>query len=536
MNKKIKWFEEYFPKLLKKPVETGIREAMSLFQNAKDDEERGIALFAKGLLLRFKFRFDEALSSYKTAQNYFEISDSPEWIAALNHGIGHVYDAQGKVSDAEPYYILAYNYYHKNKILKREAMICVNISQLYVKRSESKKTLIWLNKAYRIFSRLNDKHALALTLNNIAGIYNSEGEYKKAANFYKACINVFMKLKDYDKVVGNYTNIGSVCISLKKYKEAEKNLLAAKKYINEKTEPYIAANADINLGRVYSVLKPHLAEEYLYSASKVCRSINDNSLLSKTLLVLGQHFHKTKDIERAKKFYLKASAIQKKFGYRKDLVEVNEMISRIFQQQKNLPEALKHCREAHKVYSEIYNENAFNEISSLKSEIEKQKAENEAEAHRLRALELKRELESKTRELNLMANYLVKKNDFVSGMMSNVNRFVKDMDIETPDKTRLNEFLKVVESNSKLSKDVMSFEENLNRINLAFTDKLSRKFRTLSPIELKICSLLKINLSTKEIAKLLFISYRTVENHRHRIILKLKLPHGRSLTEFINSI
>ena len=135
-----------------------------------------------------------------------------------------------------------------------------------------------------------------------------------------------------------------------------------------------------------------------------------------------------------------------------------------------------------------------------------------------------------------MANYLVKKNDFFSGMMSNVNRFVKDMDIETPDKTRLNEFLKVVESNSKLSKDVMSFEENLNRINLAFTDKLSRKFRTLSPIELKICSLLKINLSTKEIAKLLFISYRTVENHRHRIILKLKLPHGRSLTEFINSI
>lgn len=88
----------------------------------------------------------------------------------------------------------------------------------------------------------------------------------------------------------------------------------------------------------------------------------------------------------------------------------------------------------------------------------------------------------------------------------------------------------------RASRDFEMFEKNLLKMNLKFTDKISRKYPGLTKMELKLCSLLKISLGTKEIAKLLCVSVRTVENHRHNIIRKLKLPKGKSLQNFISAI
>ena len=49
--------------------------------------------------------------------------------------------------------------------------------------------------------------------------------------------------------------------------------------------------------------------------------------------------------------------------------------------------------------------------------------------------------------------------------------------------------------------------------------------RELTPSEKKILKLIAIDKTNREIASLLFISYRTVEKHRSNIITKLKLKH-----------
>jgi DNA-binding CsgD family transcriptional regulator len=77
-----------------------------------------------------------------------------------------------------------------------------------------------------------------------------------------------------------------------------------------------------------------------------------------------------------------------------------------------------------------------------------------------------------------------------------------------------------------------AFEKQLNNTYPDFMRKLSEECPMLAPMELKICCLIKINLSNKDIAMLLFISPRTVETHRYNIGKKLDLK-GVRLSAFL---
>ena len=57
------------------------------------------------------------------------------------------------------------------------------------------------------------------------------------------------------------------------------------------------------------------------------------------------------------------------------------------------------------------------------------------------------------------------------------------------------------------------------------------KINLLSAAERKILSFIGNNLSSKEIAELLFISEKTVEKHRSNIIKKLDLPNEKNILQ-----
>jgi PAS domain S-box-containing protein len=66
-------------------------------------------------------------------------------------------------------------------------------------------------------------------------------------------------------------------------------------------------------------------------------------------------------------------------------------------------------------------------------------------------------------------------------------------------------------------------EENLQNIISPFLHKMATKYANFTPTEIKILGLIKDGITTKEIAKLLVMSIRTVDSHRYNIRKKLKL-------------
>lgn len=74
------------------------------------------------------------------------------------------------------------------------------------------------------------------------------------------------------------------------------------------------------------------------------------------------------------------------------------------------------------------------------------------------------------------------------------------------------------------------FEE----INPSFYSKLSSTYPKLTPNELKLCAIIKLGLSNKDIASILFREVRSIESARNRLRKKLNLEKTDSLFDFLS--
>lgn len=83
---------------------------------------------------------------------------------------------------------------------------------------------------------------------------------------------------------------------------------------------------------------------------------------------------------------------------------------------------------------------------------------------------------------------------------------------------------------------VRLLKKNLKEITSPFTNRISKEFSSLSPVEIQICNLIKTGFRTKEVAKLRGISAATVNRHREHIRKKLRISNKNvNLTTYLNS-
>ena len=67
-------------------------------------------------------------------------------------------------------------------------------------------------------------------------------------------------------------------------------------------------------------------------------------------------------------------------------------------------------------------------------------------------------------------------------------------------------------------------------------ESLARNFPDLTPMELRVCALVKAPHSSREIAAILHIDERTVENHRTSVRRKMKICDRMPLLHYLSVI
>lgn len=109
--------------------------------------------------------------------------------------------------------------------------------------------------------------------------------------------------------------------------------------------------------------------------------------------------------------------------------------------------------------------------------------------------------------------------------------------IENPkDKEQITKLLRELQSYNRISNDVKKDSGNIKKINDSFVFNLQYKYPSLIEDELKICSLVYLKLKNKEIASLLNLSVRSIENKRYRIRKKMNLATSEDLFETLTSL
>lgn len=147
---------------------------------------------------------------------------------------------------------------------------------------------------------------------------------------------------------------------------------------------------------------------------------------------------------------------------------------------------------------------------------------------------LESELDHKSYELMLTIRYLVHKNEILSDLQKEIND-IKEHSSKYPVKNLKNMEKIISEGLDTQTDDWKNAMNSLKLSQQGFFKKLMEQFSELTPNDLRLCSYLRMNFSTKEIARLLNISPRAVEISRYRLRKKMKLNHHVNLTEFLMS-
>ncbi len=168
------------------------------------------------------------------------------------------------------------------------------------------------------------------------------------------------------------------------------------------------------------------------------------------------------------------------------------------------------------------------ELQKLKLSIEQQKIK-EDNTH------LEQDLIDKSKEL---ANYtlLLSKRKEAFQELNNDLRQLKELVKSSESKNKIIQIFKKLNQNKIGDKYLEIFDVNFERVHTEFFKELKRINPSYSKRELRLCALIKMNLTNKEISHILNISTRGVETARYRIRKKLNLPASESLTLFLENL
>lgn len=160
--------------------------------------------------------------------------------------------------------------------------------------------------------------------------------------------------------------------------------------------------------------------------------------------------------------------------------------------------------------------------------------ERELEQQRIRAAneKLQSDVIGKSQELANSTMNLVRKNETLMEIKEELAKAKSNAGGTFPP-TNYRKLQRLIEDNLSSEQDWKLFETNFNQVHEAFFNRLKAQFPDLTPGDLKLAAYLKMNLSSKEIAPLLNISVRGVENKRYRLRQKVHLDNDANLTEFM---
>ncbi|MDO4781929.1 MAG: triple tyrosine motif-containing protein [Capnocytophaga felis] len=145
---------------------------------------------------------------------------------------------------------------------------------------------------------------------------------------------------------------------------------------------------------------------------------------------------------------------------------------------------------------------------------------------------LEAELQHKSKALAGATMMNIKHDDFLKKLIIDLENFMQEHKIS---KLQSKPIIQHIRENISKEDEWQIFQENFDMIHKNFFRNLKSEFPHLTSSDLRLCVLIRLNYSTKEIAAMQGISIRGIETARYRLRKKLNLNENDTLTDFLIS-
>ncbi|HDO27673.1 MAG TPA: tetratricopeptide repeat protein [Bacteroidetes bacterium] len=479
------------------------------------------------------YRINQDSSSYYANKALHIASENhiPYEKANAYYNIGRTYYFTHHYSLALQYLETALNIYKNIGSLFGEALMLNSIGIVYRNINITDKSRTYTTEAYHLFKKINNKKYIAITLSNLGRDYLSEKKYDKAEDLMRRSINVEGETDNNVLLMQYYISMGTI------YKDGKKDYGQALGFYRKSMEYAEKANSPLDLSRAISKIGEVYIQTGDYDSALFyldkAMSFYDQ-VKSKTILHRGYEFY----ID----YYVHLNDYKKAFEYSRLLMSLHDSI---FTEETNTKLA-----EFEVMYETLKNEetikhlNDQKQIQQLRLTIllviialviliivflikyyrEKINISNQEKK------ELQNILELRDKELASTALNFAQNNELLA---RTTKKLIKQQQkSNTGEQEEIQNIIH--ELRSQVSNDSFhEFELRFLKVHNNFYDKLRADFPKLSPNDLKMCALLRLNLSSKDIANILHMSSASVNVTRSRIRKKMNLSKSINLVSFL---
>lgn len=490
-----------------------IRRDLNNALEDKDDYLAAIAYTKIGELYYHQAAYLQALDNFYKAESLFRKQQQPLQMGAIWIKIGNTnfYNKQYAVSLEAFEQALSFYKSVKNKAGMAHAFS--HIGQVHEKTEKLQEAKRY---QYLALEHLTDEDDLTLTAKiyeNLGSIHEDRFQLDSALHYFQKALETST---DNAAKIEIINNLGDVFRKTGDYPMALWRTRQAASLAKELNEQYQLASAYRDLAKTFSLVGQHDSAFYY---SEVGREIHSNIYsednakqltILQTLFELEQKDDAIIRYERERKIH----STMLLFGSAIVLLLVFLGIS-VFSRQR-----LK-----------ISNEKKLNEQNQKLYDIEKRAMETELHNKKLKAENLRNELELKGKELTSHTLHLIQKNQLLEELKEKLNTIVKSD--KRDQRKELKQIMNLIQLNHNQDKSWDGFRAVFERVHEHFFDGLRKHSATLTSSDLRLAALLKMNLPSADIATMLGISQDSLRIARYRLRKKLNLPEGESLSSFI---
>lgn len=465
----------------------------------------------------------------------------------------------------------------------------LEIGKIYIIVCEYMLAIESIRKAEVIFTKINDFENLSYCYENIAIAFYELRSYDKADEYLVKAIAIceennltnaqakiylsyaalsiydntqkslkilknaekYLDNNDFENLAVLYYYYGMTAYYSQNYIEAKDNLLKALEFSEKTTDISMKALIWANLALNYGYLKDYKkTEEYALKSIETAEKIDDKLTALMGYDVLSRLYYLKNDIESYNYYETRYRLIQRDIYNAEQVQKISEVEGKYQLEKKDLEISL--LEKSNKlnrniiyffifvaVFSVILifvllSRNKYIKEASKNKEIANNEQQKRLEQeHKFEMEILQKELEFKNKELTNKALEASKKHELFNDILKEIVIIKKEVKPVT--KRKLTKVASML--NSGLNTETWNeFSNYFKETHKDFTDKLDKTPDKLTKTEQKICRLIKLNMTTKEIASFTFTSTRTIEKHKSNIRKKFNLNSKIDLTDFITNL
>ncbi|WMI69144.1 tetratricopeptide repeat protein [Mangrovimonas sp. YM274] len=423
------------------------------------------------------------------------------------------------------------------------------IAELYLSLKKYEAAKKYLNESLKLSDALKFDKGKATALGLMGSVAEKESKYETALECQESSLKLFESLKDSTGLAVTYENIGSIYEDLEDYDKAYRYFAGARAF-SIHSPMHVRLNIINNMGDVKR------------KNGEFEKGLTYTKLALEEAKIAGNTHQQESALKDLAKVYSALGDFQLAYQFMEEHAHLNEQeIERKNGEQVGALQVLYEVKEKEAQLALLHQQN---EIQSIRQRILafasvlalltlsgwfiyfKKKKQQEAKIGAYKQQILQADLDRKTAEeaalqreiefkLTALTNYslhLANKNK----MLENISRTLSNLKGRNQAMvvSKLNDLVKEIDLDLSKENEWTEFTGYFEQIHPQFFKNLNAAAdEALSPSELRLAMLLRLNLSSKEIASILRITPDSVRIARYRMRKKLPLDSKQDLQAFL---